>query len=137
MSRRKGETIGRMNEREFPHSVELAVPRGGFQDQDLAFDSFHREYGIPIRCGSGRQEEGQFYVRFCFPSADLATNGSARKYEPRVFGGRIVMPDELERIHKEILGLDRIESICDEMRELVEELWPALVDKLSPKQLSR
>jgi hypothetical protein len=101
------------------------VPRSGFQDQDLEFDAFHREYGIPIRCGSGRQEEGQFYVRFCFPSADLArafqdrfggeyltyppkkfkqwiTKGSARKYEPRLFGGRIVMPDELERMHREL-----------------------------------
>jgi hypothetical protein len=72
MSRHKGETTGRMNEREFPHLIELAVPPRGLQEQDLEFEAFHRERGIPIRGGSGRQEWGQFYIRFCFPSAALA-----------------------------------------------------------------
>jgi hypothetical protein len=156
MNRRKEETIGRMNERDFPHLIELAVPPRGFQEQDLEFDAFHREHGIRIRCGSGHQEEGQFYVRFCFPRADLAhafrdrfggeyltypskkfkrwiTKGLARKYEPRVFGGRVVMPDELERIHKGLLEFERIESVSDEMRELIEEVWPELLHKLPPK----
>ena len=33
MSRRKGETTGAMNERDFPEMVELALPPGGFSDQ--------------------------------------------------------------------------------------------------------
>jgi hypothetical protein len=49
MSRRKGEGTGHMNEREFPHLVELELPRGGFRSQNLEFDAFHGERGIPIR----------------------------------------------------------------------------------------
>ena len=156
MNRRKGETTGRMNERDFPHLIELAVPPRGFQGQDLEFDAFHREHGIPIRCGSAYQEEGQFYVRFCFPRAHLAhafrdrfggeyltypprkfkrfvSKELSRKYEPRVLGGRVVMPEELERIHKGLLEFERIESVSDEMRELIEEVWPELLHKLPPK----
>jgi hypothetical protein len=159
MSRRKGETAGRMNERAFPHLVELAVPPRGFQEQDLEFEAFHRERGIHIRGGSGGQERGQFYIRFCFPSAALAyafrdrfgglyltsaaekpgqwdplKKRSGPKYEPRVFGGRVVLPDELERIHKEIVTLERIDSVSNEMRELIEDLWPELLHKPPPKE---
>jgi hypothetical protein len=49
MSRRKGEVTGHMNEREFPHLVELELPPGGLPSQNLEFDAFHREHGIPIR----------------------------------------------------------------------------------------
>ena len=57
-----------------------------------------------------------------------------QKYEPRVFGGRVVMPDEIERIHKEVLQFERIEAVSDPMRELIEDLWPELVHKLPPKE---
>ena len=46
MTRRKGETTGRMNEREYPNIVELPVPLGGFRDTSFAIDAFHRERGI-------------------------------------------------------------------------------------------
>jgi hypothetical protein len=49
-----------------------------------------------------------------------------RTYEPRVFDGRVIMPDEIERIHKEVLKFERIEAISDPMRELIEDLWPEL-----------
>ena len=90
MNRRKGEVTGHMNERDFPHLVELALPPGGFQD--LEFDAFHRERGIPIHCGSGHREAGRFYFRFCFPSAALALafrdrSGAERlTYAPRRWG---------------------------------------------------
>ncbi len=71
MSRRKGEVTGHMNEREFPHLVELELPPGGFRSQNLEFDAFHRERGIPIRRGRGRHEVEQFHVRFCFPMPPL------------------------------------------------------------------
>jgi hypothetical protein len=57
-----------------------------------------------------------------------------RKYEPRVFDGRVIMSDEIERIPKEVLKFERIEGISDPMRELIEDLWPELVRKLPPKQ---
>jgi hypothetical protein len=57
-----------------------------------------------------------------------------RTYQPRVFDGRVIMPDEIEQIHKEVLKFERIEAISDPMRELIEELWPELVHKLPPKK---
>jgi hypothetical protein len=55
-------------------------------------------------------------------------------YQPRVFDGRVIMPDEIERIHKEVLSFERIEAVSDPMRELIEDLWPELVHKLPPKK---
>jgi hypothetical protein len=54
-------------------------------------------------------------------------------YQPRVFDSRVIMPDEIERIHKDLLQFERIEAVSDPMRELIEELWPELVHKLPPK----
>jgi hypothetical protein len=59
---------------------------------------------------------------------------SRKKYGTRVLDGRVVMPDELERIHKRLLEFERIESVSDEMRELIEEVWPELTHKLPPKE---
>ena len=55
-------------------------------------------------------------------------------YEPRVVGGKLMSPVELQRLHRFILDTAVIEDISDEMRTVVETLWPALVDKLPPKQ---
>jgi hypothetical protein len=44
------------------------------------------------------------------------------------------MPDEIERIHKDLLQFERIEAISDPMCELIEELWPELMHKLPPKR---
>jgi hypothetical protein len=44
------------------------------------------------------------------------------------------MPDEIERIHKEVLSFERIEAVSDPMRELIEDLWPELVHKLPSKK---
>jgi hypothetical protein len=57
-----------------------------------------------------------------------------RVYEWRVFQGRIMMPDEIERIHKEVLEFERMEAISEPMRELIEDLRPELVHKLPPKR---
>jgi hypothetical protein len=40
-SRRKSEITGHMNERDFPHLVELELPPGGFRHKTLEFESFH------------------------------------------------------------------------------------------------
>jgi hypothetical protein len=42
MTRRKGEITARMNERDFPNIVELALPDGGFGHALLAMYDFHR-----------------------------------------------------------------------------------------------
>ena len=47
-------------------------------------------------------------------------------YEPRVIGGKLVMPAELKRIHRIILDAAEVEIISDEMRAVVESLWPEL-----------
>jgi hypothetical protein len=57
-----------------------------------------------------------------------------RVHQPRVFDGRIIESDEIERIHKEVLEFESIEAISDPMRELIEDLWPELVHKLPPKR---
>ena len=46
------------------------------------------------------------------------------------------MPDEIERIHKEVLEFERIEAISDPMRELIEELWPELVHQAAAKEIA-
>ena len=51
-------------------------------------------------------------------------------YEPRVIGGKLVMPAELQRIHNIVLDAAAVEVISDEMRAVVESLWPELVHKL-------
>jgi hypothetical protein len=76
MSRRKSEITGYMNERDFPHLVELELPAGGFRDKSQEFDAFHREHRIPVRRGRSRHEAEQFYIRFCFP--DTATADAFR-----------------------------------------------------------
>jgi hypothetical protein len=156
MGRRKGETTGAMNERDFPHWVELALPPGGFSDQGSGFEEFHRERGIPVRPGRGRHEAEQFYVRFCFPNAGAAdafrgrfggerltytrgnqrprpTSRSRRTYEPRIVGGQLMLPADLERLYRFLLERQGFSEVSDEIRKLVEEEWPELVRKLPPK----
>ena len=43
MSRRKTKVTDLMNERDFRHLVELALPSGGCRSQTLEFETFHRE----------------------------------------------------------------------------------------------
>jgi hypothetical protein len=59
-----------------------------------------------------------------------------RTYHPRIVGGKVMMPADLERMHKELLEFDDIEHITDEMRAVIEDLWPELVHKLPPKPQS-
>jgi hypothetical protein len=84
MSRRKSEITGRMNERDFPHLVELELPPGGFRNKSQEFESFHRERGITIRRGCGRHEGEQFHLRFCFPDA-----ATADAFQRRFGGARL------------------------------------------------
>jgi hypothetical protein len=157
MSRRKGEITGHMNERDFPHLVELALPPGCFRSRSSEFKAFHRKLGIPIRRGCGRHEAEQFYVRFCFPHATAADAfrdrfggerlthtpqkppprapklRSKRIYAPRIVADHIMLQEDFERLHKFLLEIEDISEVSDDIRELVEEEWPELVHKLPPK----
>jgi len=43
------------------------------------------------------------------------------------------MPADLTRLHKYMPDVEHIGIISDEMRAVVEELWPELAHKLPPK----
>ena len=57
-----------------------------------------------------------------------------RTFFPRVVGGQVVMPAVLRRLHKYLLGLERVEAICDEMRAAAESGRPELAQKLPPRE---
>jgi hypothetical protein len=159
MSRRKSEITGHTNERDFPHLVELELPLGGFRNKSLELESFHRERGITIRRGCGRHAGEQFHVRFCFPDAATADafrerfggtrltyspfkpgrpsgprSRYQRSYAPRVVGGKVMTPADVRRLHKHLLETEKVSVISDEMRAVIENLWPELFYKLPPKK---
>jgi hypothetical protein len=51
-------------------------------------------------------------------------------YEAQVVGGKLMMPADLQRLHRFMLETEVIEAISDEMRAVVERAWPELVYKL-------
>ena len=51
-------------------------------------------------------------------------------YEPRLVGGRLVMPAELQALHQSLLAGEAIKVISDEMRSVIEQMWPELAGKL-------
>jgi len=57
-----------------------------------------------------------------------------RTYLPRIVGGKVMMPADLKRLHKYMLEVEHIDHISDEMRAVVEELWPEVAHKLPPKE---
>ena len=53
-------------------------------------------------------------------------------YEPRVVQGKLFTPVELQRIHRFVLDTSVIEAVPDDVRAVVESVWPELVHKLPP-----
>jgi hypothetical protein len=71
------------------------------------------------------------------PNRSGARRGMTKKrrtYLPRIVGDKVMMPADLKRLHKYMLEIESIEVISDEMRAVVEELWPELAHKLPPKE---
>jgi hypothetical protein len=85
MSRRKREITPRMNERDFPHIVELALPQGGFGPKLDAMHTFHHDHGIESRRGTRQQRNEQEFVRWCFADLNVAADFANR------FGGWLVV----------------------------------------------
>jgi hypothetical protein len=54
-------------------------------------------------------------------------------YQPRVVDGRVMTSADLKRLHKELRDFERIDFISDEMRAVIEDLWPELVHKMPAK----
>jgi hypothetical protein len=52
-----------------------------------------------------------------------------RVYQPRVVGGKPIYSACI----KYMLEIESVDAISDEMRGVVEELWPELTHKLPPK----
>jgi hypothetical protein len=57
-----------------------------------------------------------------------------RTYTPRIVGGNVMMPADLERLHKELLEFEYIDHVSDEMRAVIKDEWPELIHKLPPKR---
>ena len=55
-------------------------------------------------------------------------------YEPRVVGGKLLMPAELQAVHRYVVETPVLETVTDEIRAaVVETVWPELISKLPPK----
>ena len=56
-------------------------------------------------------------------------NTQSFPYETLVLGGRLVMPAELQRVHRAVLAGD---AITEDMRAVAAKRWPDLVANLPP-----
>ena len=54
-------------------------------------------------------------------------------YEPRVIGGRLMMPAELQAIHRYVVETPILKEVTEEIRTVVVSVWPELLSKLPPK----
>jgi hypothetical protein len=83
MAGRKGEITAAMNERNFPHFVDIRVPAGGPGRRLDAMHAWHNARGLLSRHGVG----GLSVSRFCFAKdsdadAFAAEFGGARRSAP-------------------------------------------------------
>ena len=54
-------------------------------------------------------------------------------YEPRVVRGKLLMPAELQAIHRYVVETPVLKEVTEEIRAVVETVWPELISKLPPK----
>jgi hypothetical protein len=54
-------------------------------------------------------------------------------YEPRVIGGKLLMPAELQAIHRYVVETPVLTHVTEEIRAAVETVWPELLSKLPPR----
>jgi hypothetical protein len=73
MTRYKGRTNASLIERDFPHRVEMIVPKGGFGKKLDVMHEWHRARGIRAKFGRSRRDKNnRDYVTWCFADATLA-----------------------------------------------------------------
>jgi hypothetical protein len=51
-------------------------------------------------------------------------------YEPRVVGGKLMMPAESQAIHRYVVETAVLENVTEEIRAVIETVWPELRSKL-------
>ena len=56
-----------------------------------------------------------------------------RIYAPRIISDHIMVQEDFERLHKFLLETEGLSEVSDDMRELVEEEWPELVQQAAAK----
>ena len=54
-------------------------------------------------------------------------------YEPRVVGGKLMMTAELQAIHRYVVETPVLENVTEEIRAVIETVWPELRSKLPPR----
>ena len=111
-----------MNERKYPHLVELLLPPGGFGSASDAMLAFHREHGIQPR--RGRNEDEDFFVTFCF-----ADPIHADAFQKR-FGGALLTFQEGDTRQKKRPGGARHRrsaevEVCQPKKRKSPGHWPA------------
>jgi hypothetical protein len=85
MPRYKVRTSAQAIEKDFPHIVQMIVPRGGFGKKLDDMYEWHWAKDTEAMRGNGwRDDSGRFYVRWCFANL-ITAQDFARK-----FGGSIV-----------------------------------------------
>ena len=73
MTRYKGRTKNSLNERNYPHHVELRVPDGGFGRRLDDMHNWHLARSIRAKLGRGRRDkDNRNYVTWCFADAAMA-----------------------------------------------------------------
>ena len=66
-------------------------------------------------------------------NASRNAEATASTYAPRLISDHIMVQEDFERLHKFLLETEGLSEVSDDMRELVEEEWPELVQKLPLK----
>lgn len=82
MNRRKGEWTSKRIDREYPHQVEIAIPKGGLGDRIQAMDEFCRRHGLPFKTRALRGPPEA--ARWCF-----ATPAAADVFHAEFGGERV------------------------------------------------
>lgn len=69
----KGSSSSRKNESEFPHIVEMVLPRNGFDHRlRRQMEDFHALHKIKARFGRRSRQGNQEFCRWCFADAKWA-----------------------------------------------------------------
>jgi len=83
MTRYKGRASAKAVERDFPHFVEFPILEGGLRDRLNAMHDWHLARSIQARRGQSRRDEnGQYFVRWCFADQETA-DAFAQKFGAR------------------------------------------------------
>ena len=75
MSPDKGRISFEAIERDFPHHVDMPVPKGGLGKKLATMYAWHKMRGVQAMHGRGRRDEnGRDIIRWCFGDPALATD---------------------------------------------------------------